>query len=57
MKNAIQQGEISQQRINESVERIIKLKRKYDIHDEKVESINIDAMNQLITDLLNKYLQ
>jgi beta-N-acetylhexosaminidase len=56
LKNAIQKGEISQQRINESVERIIKLKRKYDINDEKVESANIDGINQLITNLLNKYL-
>jgi beta-N-acetylhexosaminidase len=56
LKNAIENGEISQQRINESVERIIKLKRKYGINDEKVESPDIEGINQLITDLLNKYL-
>lgn len=56
LKDAIEKGEISQQRINESVERIIKLKRKYGINDEKVESPDIDGINQLITDLLNKYL-
>lgn len=56
LKDAIEKGEISEQRINESVERIIKLKRKYGIKDEKVESPDINAINQLITDLLNKYL-
>lgn len=56
LKDAIEKGEISQQRINESVERIIKLKRKYGINDEKVDSPDINGINQLITDLLNKYL-
>ncbi|MPM37152.1 Beta-hexosaminidase [bioreactor metagenome] len=56
LKDAIEKGEISQQRINESVERIIKLKRKYGIKDEKVESPDINAINQLIADLLNRYL-
>lgn len=56
LKSAIEKGEISQQRINESVERIIKLKRKYGIKDEKVESPDINGINQLIADLLNKYL-
>ncbi|EQB87726.1 beta-N-acetylhexosaminidase [Clostridium punense] len=56
LKDAIEKGEIPQQRINESVERIIKLKRKYGINDEKVDSPDINDINQLITDLLNKYL-
>lgn len=56
LKSAIEKGEISQQRINESVERIIKLKRKYGIKDEKVESPDINGINKLIADLLNKYL-
>ncbi|WP_017416563.1 beta-N-acetylhexosaminidase [Clostridium tunisiense] len=56
LKSAIEKGEISQQRINESVERIIKLKRKYGIKDEKVENPDINGINQLIADLLNKYL-
>lgn len=56
LKNAVQKGEISGQRIDESVERIIKLKRKYDLNDAKVESANVDEINQLITNLLNKYL-
>lgn len=57
LKKAIQEGEISEQRINESVERIIKLKRKYGIKDEEVDSADIENINQLITDLLNKYIQ
>ena len=57
LKTAVQKGEISQQRLNESIERIIKLKKKYSINDAKVENANINEINQLITNLLNKYLQ
>jgi beta-N-acetylhexosaminidase len=57
LKTAVQVGEISQQRLNESIERIIKLKKKYSINNAKVENANINEINQLITNLLNKYLQ
>ena len=57
IKTAVHNGEISEQRINESVERIIHLKRNYSINDMKVENPNINELNNSINGLLNKYLQ
>ncbi|ULT59541.1 beta-N-acetylhexosaminidase [Neobacillus drentensis] len=57
LKTAVQNGEISEQRLNESIERIIKLKRNYRINDTKVENPNINEINQSINSLLNNYLQ
>lgn len=56
LKTAVENGEISEQRLNESVERIIQLKRKYSLNDEKVENPNINEINQSINSLLNHYL-
>ncbi|ASV70227.1 beta-N-acetylhexosaminidase [Cytobacillus kochii] len=56
LKAAVQNGEISEQRLNESVERIIQLKRKYSINDTKVENPNINEINHSINSLLNNYL-
>ncbi|WP_066069654.1 beta-N-acetylhexosaminidase [Neobacillus soli] len=55
LKTAVQNGEISEQRLNESTERIIQLKRKYSIHDTKVENPNINEINHSINSLLNNY--
>ncbi|RHW35023.1 beta-N-acetylhexosaminidase [Lysinibacillus yapensis] len=58
LKAAVQNGEISEQRINESIERIIQLKRKYSLNDTKVENPNpnINEINHSINSLLNNYL-
>ncbi|GGA49613.1 MULTISPECIES: beta-N-acetylhexosaminidase [Bacillaceae] len=56
LKAAVQNGEISEQRLNESLERIIQLKRKYSINDTKVENPNINEINNSINSLLNNYL-
>ncbi|WP_338448354.1 beta-N-acetylhexosaminidase [Niallia oryzisoli] len=56
LKNAVQNGEISEQRLNESIERIIQLKRKYSINDTTVENPNINEINDSINSLLNNYL-
>jgi len=53
IKVAVQDGEISEQRLNESVEKIIQLKRKYKINDSKVENPNIDELNESINSLLD----
>ncbi|MEW9677230.1 beta-N-acetylhexosaminidase [Lentibacillus sp. L22] len=44
LKDAVDNGDLSEKRINESVERIIKLKRKYRITDEQVESASVDKL-------------
>jgi beta-N-acetylhexosaminidase len=54
---AVENGEISEQRLNESIERIIQLKRKYRINDTKVENPNINELNHSINSLLKNYLQ
>ena len=56
LKTAVQNGEISEQRINESVARIMALKRNYGINNEKVGAVNINEINQSITKLLKGYL-
>lgn len=57
LKSAVQKGEISEQRINESVARIIALKKKYEINNSKVENVYIEGINQSITTLLNEYVK
>ncbi|RIJ66388.1 beta-N-acetylhexosaminidase [Rummeliibacillus sp. POC4] len=56
LKRAVQNGEISEQRLNESTERIIQLKRKYNINDKKVKNPNINEINNSINSLLKNYL-
>lgn len=55
LKAAVQKGEISEQRINASVSRILKLKDKYEINNTKVKNVNIEEMNQSIRKLLDEY--
>jgi beta-N-acetylhexosaminidase len=55
LKTAVQRGEISQQRINASVSRILKLKEKYGINNAQVKNVNIEEMNQSIRTLLDEY--
>jgi beta-N-acetylhexosaminidase len=55
LKTAVQKGEISEQRINDSVSRIIKIKRKYQLNNASAGNVNIDQMNQSIKNLLNDY--
>ncbi|WP_299512025.1 beta-N-acetylhexosaminidase [uncultured Rummeliibacillus sp.] len=56
LKRAVQNGEISEQRLNESADRIIQLKRKYNINDKKVKNPNINEINNSINSLLKNYL-
>lgn len=55
LKIAVQKGEITEQRINESVSRILKLKKKYEINNAKVKNVNIEEINQSIKKLLDDY--
>ncbi|WP_144550177.1 beta-N-acetylhexosaminidase [Bacillus sp. X1(2014)] len=55
LKIAVQKGEITEQRINESVSRILKLKKKYEINNTKVKNVNIEEVNQSIKKLLDEY--
>jgi beta-N-acetylhexosaminidase len=53
LKAAVQKGEISEQRINESVSRILTLKEKYEVNNAKVNPVNIKELNQSIRKLLD----
>jgi beta-N-acetylhexosaminidase len=55
LKTAVQKGEISQQRINASVRRILKLKEIYGINNAQVKNVDIEEMNQSIRTLLDEY--
>jgi beta-N-acetylhexosaminidase len=55
LKSAVEKGEITEQRINESVSRIILLKRKYGINNTNVGNVNIGEMNESIKNLLTEY--
>ncbi|SOC25201.1 beta-N-acetylhexosaminidase [Ureibacillus xyleni] len=53
LKTAVENGEISQQKVNQSVERIMALKKQYGVNNEKVENPDVNALNQLINQFLN----
>ncbi|RTQ94620.1 beta-N-acetylhexosaminidase [Lysinibacillus telephonicus] len=55
LKKAVESGEISEERIDESVTRILQLKEKYKIDNSKVNKINIEELNRTINKVLNKY--
>lgn len=55
LTNAVEAGQISTERIDESVYRILKLKQKYQLTDEPVESIDIDQINRDIEQVLSQF--
>lgn len=54
LKKAIEDGGIQEERINESVTRILTLKEKYGITDSWSEKVNINELNQLIKSILEE---
>jgi len=46
LKTAVENGEIPEARIDQSVNRIIQLKRKYHISDRQVQDVNVGRLNQ-----------
>ncbi len=52
----VETGKISEERINRSVEKILKMKEKYNINDNKVEGFEVDKINKEI-DFLNKEVE
>lgn len=56
LKTAVVNGEISEERIDESVRRIIELKKKYKLDNEEAEEVNVGELNQEIETVLNKYI-
>lgn len=52
LKKAVAEGDLAEERINESVRRIIKLKQDRNISNEIVETIDIEALNEKIKNVL-----
>ncbi|XEC92927.1 beta-N-acetylhexosaminidase [Paenibacillus tarimensis] len=53
LEEAVEEGEITEERINESVSRIIQLKLNYEIEDKAVEPVNISELNESIKKVLD----
>lgn len=52
VRDAVKEGLISEDRIDESVYKVLKLKKKYNLNDEPVELPNIEELNKKIDDTL-----
>lgn len=57
LKKAVQNGTIKEERVNESLYRILKLKSKYKISNKTVNSINVNSINNKIKNLLDSYIR
>ncbi|NLM33907.1 MAG: beta-N-acetylhexosaminidase [Clostridiales bacterium] len=57
LKNAVLEGRITEERIDESVYRILKLKDKYAINNDEQPAVNVEAINADINRLLNTYMK
>lgn len=55
LKDAVDKGEIREERINESVYRILKLKQKYNLSDSTVNEVNVNDINSKINKVLKAY--
>lgn len=56
LKDAVSKGKISEERIDESVYRILKLKQKYNLKDEIINSVDVERINSKIDTLLDDKL-
>ncbi|WP_200411209.1 beta-N-acetylhexosaminidase [Virgibacillus salexigens] len=54
LKQAVQSGEISEERINQSVKRILDLKESYRLTDQPIKDINVKKINKFITEFNSK---
>lgn len=56
IKGAVESNKISESSLNDKLYRILKLKEKYKISDEKTDIVNVSDLNSKITNLLNTYV-
>lgn len=54
LMKAIETGDITQERLNESVKRILTLKEKYDVSDDINEQVDVDKINEMYRKLILK---
>jgi beta-N-acetylhexosaminidase len=56
IKNAVKNSDITKKRIDESVYKVLKLKEKYDLNNDIIDSVDIEKINEKIDEILNKYV-
>jgi beta-N-acetylhexosaminidase len=54
LKAAVESGEISEERIDESVNRILELKKNYNVQNELIKSVDVDELNRLAREILKR---
>jgi len=55
LKKAVEDGIITKSRIDESVYKILKLKRKYNLNNDLIDSVEVKQVNDSIEKVLSKY--
>lgn len=56
LKSAVSNGIITEEALNDHVYRVLKLKQKYKLNDENIETVDIEGINRKINELLTKYM-
>ncbi len=54
LKTAVASGKLTEERINQSVERILTLKQTYELNDELPQKVDVDGLNEQTEELLLK---
>lgn len=57
LKEAVESGDISEERINQSVYRILRLKQKYNLEDAETRMPDIGELNRRIVNVLDRYMK
>ena len=57
LKQAVADGVISEDSLDDHIYRILELKKKYTKNNEQIESVDVKGMNEKTGDVLNKYLK
>lgn len=57
LTQAVKEGIISEERLNTSLERVLKLKNKYQLSDESTDQVNINKINKSSENILKKGVQ
>jgi beta-N-acetylhexosaminidase len=57
IKNSIENGTLSEKSVDEKIYRILKLKARYNLKDNKISLIDVKKLNNEITTLLNTYIK
>ena len=55
LRKAVEEGTISEARVDESIYRILKLKNKYNVTDKTIKSVDVEAINNKIEEILDEY--